>query len=329
MFSNPFLRRKSFLVVRGEFSKAVYFYLQRDKDFYEMFKRLSPQIVFTLQNDDTKTYSGYYSSSSNGVLPERPSGKIVILIHDSYELSPFGNYDKIRIKFEGAPNASMLERNFPKNTNIPRNNEGANYLQALIAHEFGHSIHSLLLNENNLMDKFFTKTYENKKSKTEILEIKESFRKVVFEYAEKFLDLYKRVVSAFDNSPNLKLKTKIDEMYKSVESLIKRFINGEIVDYSETRKESYTIYNTILMDLQKFSRQNEDLMKELETLLHKVKEEGIHLDEYGLLVPDGMELSSTAIENYIIDRRFQELYPLSYEVFIKTPLKLLEILKQV
>lgn len=328
MFSNPFLRRKPFSVVREAFSKLVDFYQEKDENFYEMFKSFSPQIVFTLRGKDTKTFSGYYNLS-DGVLSERPSGKIVILISDSYELSPIGDYKEIKRNFESGPNISMLKINFPKDERIPENSNGANYLQALIAHEFGHSIHALLLNENNLMNKFLEKAYKNKKSEEEISKIKDSVRKVSVEYAEKFLDLYKRIVSAFDNSPNLKLKTRIEEMYKKVESLIKRFIKGEVVDYSDTRRESYPIYNSLLMDLQKFSRDNKDLMRELEALIHKVYEEGIHLDEYGLFVPDGTEIPSTALENHIIDKRFQELYPLSYGVFIKIPLRLLEILKQV
>jgi hypothetical protein len=327
MFSNPFLRRKPFSVVREAFSKLVDFYQEKDENFYEMFKSFSPQIVFTLRGRDTKTFSGYYNSS-DGVLSERPSGKIVILISDSYELSPIGDYKEIKRNFESGPNISMLKINFPKDERIPENSNGANYLQALIAHEFGHSIHAFLLNENNLMNKFLEKAYKNKKSEEEILKIKDSVRKVSVEYAEKFLDLYKRIVSAFDNSPNLKLKTRIEEMYKKVESLIKRFIKGEVVDYSDTRRESYPIYNSLLMDLQKFSRDNKDLMRELEVLINKVYEEGIHLDEYGLFVPDGTEIPSTALENYIIDKKFKDLY-LSYQVFVEMPLKLLEILKQV
>jgi hypothetical protein len=328
MFSNPFLRRKSFLVVREALSKAADFYKNRDKDFYEIFKQLSPQIVFTLQTKDTKTFSGYYQSSSDGISLERPSGKIVILIYDGYELSPVGDYEKIRRMFDGHHHASVLKKTFPKNDRIPENNQGANYLQALIAHEFGHALHYLLLNENDLMNNFLEKAYKGKKDREEISEIKESVREVTVEYATKFLDLFKRIVSAFDNSPNLKLRTKIDEIYQSVGSLVKRFINGEILDYSETRKEAYTLYNSIIMELEGLSRNKEELTKELETLIQKVYEEGIHLDEYGLLVPDGTEIPSTALENYIIDRRFQRLYSLSYEVFVKTPLRLLEILRQ-
>ena len=327
MFSNPFLRRKPFSVVRETFSKLVDFYQEKDKNFYEMFKSLSPQIVFTLRSKDTKTFSGYYNSSDS-VLSERPSGKIVILISDSYELNPSGDYREIKRNFESVPNISMLKRNFPKDERIPENSNDANYLQALIAHEFGHSIHALLLNEDNVMNKFLEEAYKNRKSEEEISKIKESVREVSVEYAEKFLDLYKRIVSAFDNSPNLKLKTRIEELYKSVESLIKRFIKGEVVDYSDTRRESYPIYNTLLMELNRLSSNNNDLMKELEVLINEIYEEGIHLDEYGIFVPDGTEIPSTALENYIIYREFRERYPLSYRVFVEMPVKLLEILKQ-
>jgi hypothetical protein len=328
MFSNPFLRRKPFSVVREVFSKLVDFYQEKDKNFYEMFKSFSPQIVFTLRSKDTKTFSGYYNSSSDGVISKRPSGKIVILISDSYELSPSGDYKEIKINFESGPNISILKRNFSGDERIPENNNGANYLQALIAHEFGHSIHALLLNEDNLMNKFLEKAYKNRKSEEEVSKIKESVREVSIEYAEKFLDLYKRIVSAFENSPNLKLKTRIEEMYKTVESLIKRFIKGEAVDYSDTRRESYPIYNALLMELNRLFISNNDLMKELETLINKIYEEGIHLDEYGIFVPDGTEIPSTALENYIIYREFKERYPLSYRVFVEMPMKLFEILKQ-
>jgi hypothetical protein len=69
-------------------------------------------------------------------------------------------------------------------------------------------------------------------------------------------------------------------------------------------------------------------MKELEALISKIYEEGIHLDEYGIFVPDGTEISSTALENYIIYKEFKERYPLSYQVFVEMPMKLFEILKQ-
>jgi hypothetical protein len=330
MFSNPFLRRKSFLTVSEEFGNTVKFFKDKvDEKFYELFKLLSPQVAFKLQNDETRSMSGYYDVRSKEILPDRPFGKIVVLLPENLELSPVGDFSKVKFEFIRPNNQSFLEIIFPGETSIPRNTVGANHLQALVAHEFGHSLHHLLLNDRGKMEEFLEKRYEGKKDEAEIGKLKESVREIAREYAEKLLGLYEKIMEAFEKAPSLMGSLEIGETYEKIKQDLRKFVRGEVesVDPSQYLERSYKLYRSVMMGL-KMGNESPKLKEELRTLIKELYKVGIHLDDYGLLVPDGAELPSTAIENYVIYRGFKESYHLSYDIFIGIPMRLFEMLSK-